>query len=264
MDLVLLYLAAGVAAGILSGLFGVGGGVIIVPVLLLLFGLQGIPESVSMHMAVASSLAIIVTTSISSVHAHARRGGVRWDLALTLTPGIIVGALGGASLAAWISGDALRVIFALFLATVALRMGFSPEIRSSLTLPGRAGLGLVGSGIGVLSALVGIGGGSLSVPFLAKCGVTMREAVGTSAACGLPTALAGTIGFMISGWNHPELPPWTSGYVFWPAVLAVAITSAMLAPVGAMLAYRLPAKVLRRLFAILLGLMAVRLLLDSL
>lgn len=264
MDLVLLYLAAGTAAGILSGLFGLGGGVIIVPVLLLLFGLQGIPESVSMHMAVASSLAVIVTTSIASLRAHARRGGVRWELTLALTPGIVVGALGGALLAAWISGEALRIIFALFLVAVALRMGFAGEIRSSLALPGRAALGLAGTGIGLLSALVGIGGGSLTVPFLAKCGVAMREAVGTSAACGLPIALAGAVGFVLSGWNHPELPAWTSGYVFWPAVLAVATTSSLLAPVGAMLAYRLPADLLRRLFAVLLGLMAIRLLIDTL
>ncbi|MCK8515391.1 sulfite exporter TauE/SafE family protein [Methylonatrum kenyense] len=264
MSFVLLYLAAGIAAGILSGLFGLGGGVIIVPILLLVFTLQGIADSVSMHMAVASSLAIIVTTSIASIRAHARRGGVRWELALSLVPGIVVGALAGALLAAWISGEALRIIFATFLAITALRMGFAGEIRRALTLPGRAGMSLVGSGIGLLSALVGIGGGSLTVPFLAKCGVAMREAVGTSAACGLPIALAGTIGFMISGWNHADLPNWTSGYVFWPAVLAVAITSTLLAPVGAMLAYRLPATLLRRLFAVLLALMAIRLLFDAL
>lgn len=264
MDLVFLYLAAGVVAGILSGLFGLGGGIIIVPVLLLLFGQQSIPDSVSMHMAVASSLAVIVTTSISSVRAHALRGGVRWELARALAPGIVIGALFGALIAAWISGELLRIIFALFLASVALRMGFSGEIRSSLALPGRTILRLVGGGIGLLSALVGIGGGSLTVPFLTKCGVAVREAVGTSAACGLPIALAGTIGFMISGWNHPELPDWSTGYVFWPAVVTVAVTSSLLAPVGAMLAYRLPAKLLRRLFAIMLGLMAIRLMLASL
>lgn len=259
MDIVLLYLLAGIAAGILSGLFGLGGGVIIVPVLLILFGIQGVDPAASMHMAVASSLAIIVMTSLSSVRSHWRRGGVRWNIAGAMTPGIVLGALAGALLAAWISGELLRLIFASFLLAVALRMALSRDIQRTLSLPGSAGLGAAGGGIGLISALVGIGGGSLTVPFLAKCGIGMREAVGTSAACGLPIALAGTLGYVLSGWGNPLVPDWSSGYVFWPAVLAVAVTSTLLAPVGAMLSYRLPAILLRRLFAMLLGLMAIRL-----
>lgn len=255
------YLAIGALSGVLAGLFGVGGGAVMVPALMLLFGALGIGGDWMAHLAVGTSLATIIGTGAASTLAHHRRGGVRWDLVWPLAPGIVIGALAGAALAGWIPGLWLQRIFAVFLASVGVRllMTSTTAVSASHPLPGHAGLVTVGGGIGMLSSLVGIGGGTLTVPFLSRHGLEMRQAVGTSAACGLPIALAGALGFVLTGWGRPGLPAFSTGFVYWPAVLTMLIASMPIAPLGARLAHALPVTLLKRLFGVLLLLIAMRL-----
>ena len=245
-------LLTGVLSGLLAGLFGVGGGVIVVPALILLFGHLGLVESWIPHLAVGSSLAAIVGTGAASALAHHRRGGVRWDLALRLAPGIVLGAGAGALVAGSLPEVWLTRVFATFLVLVGLRMLTRAKGQAHAPMPGRLGLAAVGGGIGALSALVGIGGGILTVPFLSGRGLGMRQAVGTSAACGLPIALAGALGFVLVGWGREGLPPWSTGFVYWPAVGLILAASIPSAPWGARLAHALPVQGLRRAFGVLL------------
>jgi uncharacterized protein len=255
----LAYLAIGAASGLLAGLFGVGGGVVVVPALILLFAQIGMGSEWIPHMAVGTSLAAIIGTGAASTFAHYRRGAVRWDLVARLAPGIVLGAWSGAAVAALIPELWLTRIFAGFLTYVGLRMLITRKIRRETALPGPGGMWLAGSGIGALSALVGIGGGTLTVPFLSNRGLDMRKAVGTSAACGLPIAIAGAIGFMVAGWGREGLPDASTGFVYWPAVGAILLASMPAAPLGAHLAHRLPVALLKRLFGIFLLIVAVRL-----
>lgn len=256
----LIYLATGAFAGLLAGLLGVGGGLIIVPVLVLSFAAQGIANEVQMHLAVGTSLATIIFTSLSSIYAHHRRGAVEWSALRKMTPGIVVGALCGALVARWLPTLSLRYLFGAFELFVAVQMALSLKPAPHRSLPGRWGMGAAGAVIGSLSALVGVGGGTLTVPFLLWCNVTIQRAIATSAACGLPIAIAGAAGFVISGWGHQQLPEWSSGYLYWPALLGVAAASVLLAPLGARLAHSLPTAVLKQLFALLLLGLALRML----
>ncbi|QGU33590.1 sulfite exporter TauE/SafE family protein [Thermochromatium tepidum] len=255
------YLAVGAVSGVLAGLFGIGGGAVMVPALILLFGAFGHGGDWLAHLAVGTSLATILGTGAASMLAHQRRGGVRWDLVRPLAPGIVLGALAGAGLAGWLSGPWLQRVFALFLATVGVRLlrGAATASHGSRPLPGPLGLAGVGGVIGLLSSLVGIGGGTLTVPFLTSRGLEMRQAVGTSAACGLPIAAAGALGFALVGWGRSGLPDLSSGFVYWPAVLAMLLASLPSAPLGAQLAHRLPVPHLKRLFGLLVLLIAGRL-----
>jgi uncharacterized protein len=255
----LAYLAIGATSGLLAGLFGVGGGVIVVPALILLFTQIGmVPEWIP-HLAVGSSLAAIVGTGAASTFAHDGRGAVRWDLVARLAPGIVLGAWFGAALAGIIPELWLTRLFALFLTYVGIRMLVPRKIRHERTLPGSGGMWAAGGGIGTLSALVGIGGGTLTVPFLGSRGIDMRTAIGTSAACGIPIALAGAVGFMVVGWGREGLPGASTGFVYWPAVGAILLSSMPAAPLGASLAHRLPVGLLKRMFAVFLLLIALRL-----
>lgn len=256
----LVYLATGAFAGLLAGLLGVGGGLIIVPILALSFAAQGVAGEVQMHLAIGTSLATIIFTSISSVTAHHRRGAVEWPVFHALTPGIVVGALLGALIARWLPTPSLRTLFGLFELFVALQMALNLKPASHRVLPGMLGMSSAGGVIGALSALVGIGGGTLTVPFLLWCNVTIQRAIATSAACGLPIAVAGAIGFVLSGWDNPHLPAASSGYLYWPALLGVVASSVLFAPLGAGLAHALPTAVLKRLFALLLLGLALRML----
>jgi len=256
------YLLAGVIAGVLAGMLGVGGGLVIVPVLAFLFAQQGFDSAVIMHLAIGTSLATIVLTSISSIRAHHRRGAVRWPVVASLTPGIILGAWLGAAVAHQLPNTALRVIFGIFELAVAAQMALEVSAAPHRQLPGRAGTGLAGMVIGSVSAIVGIGGGTLTVPFLTWCNVEMRQAVATSAACGLPIALSGAVAFVVTGWHDPALPPASSGYLHWPALFGIAITSVLFAPLGARLAHTLPVRTLRRFFALFLLLLGIRMLLG--
>lgn len=257
----LAYLLIGALAGLLAGLFGIGGGAVMVPALVFVFDLSRIGGDWAAHLAVGSSLAAIVGTGLASMLAHRRHGSVRWDLVWLLAPGILLGALAGSMLAAWLPGVWLKRLFALFLTLTGMRLVASPTPAKgpSRPLPKRAGLIAAGGAIGAFSALVGIGGGTLTVPFLNRYGIDLRQAIGTSAACGVPIALAGALGFVLNGWGRDGLPSGATGFVYWPAVLWMSLSSYIAAPLGARLAHRLPIQVLKRLFGALLILIALRL-----
>ena len=262
MEILFVYLAVGAFAGTIAGLLGVGGGLIIVPVLALLFQRWGFPDSVLMHLAIGTSLATIVLTAISSMHAHHRRGAVDWSVFRRLTPGIVVGALLGAVIADFMPAKTLRLFFGVFELAVAAQIGLSLLASPHRRLPGGVGMGIAGVVIGALSAVVGIGGGTLTVPFLVWCNVALRNAVATSSATGLPIAVAGAVGFVLTGWNEPDLPAWSTGYLYWPALAGIAAASLAFAPLGAWLAHTLPVDTLRRFFAIFLAVLGVRMLLG--
>jgi uncharacterized protein len=248
----LLYLLLGAAAGVLAGLFGVGGGMIIVPVLVLSFGAQGFDPLVLTHLAVGTSLATIVFTSVNSVVEHHRKGAVRWPVFAWMTLGIVFGAGLGSLTAAAIQGPMLQRIIGVFAICVSIQMALDLRPKASSAVPGKVGLGAAGGLIGWASAIFGIGGGSLSVPFLVWRSLSMQQAVATSAACGLPIAAVGALSFMWLGRDNAELPAWSLGYVYLPALAGVACTSMFFARFGARLAHRLSPRVLKRLFALLL------------
>ena len=248
----LLYLILGGFAGVLAGLFGVGGGIIIVPVLVLSFTAQGFSPEVLTHLAVGTSLATIIFTSINSILAHHRKGAVRWPIVLWMTLGILAGTAVGTLTAAAIQGPMLLKIIGVFAIVMAIQMGLNLKPKASRDVPGKPGLTLAGGVIGWASAIFGIGGGSLTVPFLSWRSVPMQQAVATSAACGLPIALVGALSFMLVGWDEAQLPQWSLGFVYLPAMAGIAITSMFFARIGANLAHRLSPLLLKRLFALLL------------
>ncbi len=258
-----IYLIAGVVVGLASGLFGIGGGTIVVPVLLVVFAAQGLHPDVAMHLAVGSSLATIVVTGLSSARAHWQLGNVVTQALPWLVTGLIGGALGGAQVAAALSGATLQLIFGVFVIGLAVRMEFSRQPAANRLMPHPAIMLSVGAVIGAVSSLVGIGGGAMVVPFLVWSGVAMRKAVGTSAAAGVCIATAGTLGFVAAGSGDAQLPAWSTGYIYWPAVAGITLASVFTAPTGARLASRLPAKWLRRGFAVFLVVVGLRLLMSG-
>jgi uncharacterized membrane protein YfcA len=259
---VLLLLASGALAGTLAGLLGIGGGVIIVPTIALVFEHQGQDPAVIMHVAIGTSLATIVMTSLSSIRAHQHRGAILWPIFRVITPGILLGGILGAVIADRIPGETLKIVFALFILVVATQMASGLATKPHRRLPPLAGMFGAGTIIGSISALMGVGGGSMSVPFLTWCNVSVRNAVATSAAIGLPIALAGTAGFVVSGWNAASRPELSVGYVNLPAFLGIVMASMATAPLGAWLAHRVPELVLKRIFAVLLTVISLRLLLS--
>lgn len=257
---VAVYLVVGGVAGLLAGLLGVGGGLVIVPALIWVFRGNAFDLSILVHLAVGTSLATIVITSISSIRAHHRRGAVLWPLVKSLTPGIILGAWLGAVIADYLPTLWLQRVFACFAILVGLQMGLGTKADAHRGLPGGLGMFSAGGGIGTLSTIVGIGGGSLTVPFLSWCSVNIRNAVATSSACGLPIAVAGTLGFVAVGWGERGLPVGSTGFVYWPAFLGIIAASVLFAPVGAKLAHAIEVAMLKRIFALLLLVLGVRML----
>ena len=255
------YLALGAAAGTMAGLFGVGGGLIIVPALVAAFGFQGVAPEIAMHLAVGTSLATILITGASSAWGHHRRGSIHRQWFLALLPGLVLGAIAGVFVAGRLSGGLLGTLFGAFVLLMAARMALARGPRPGGMTPGGFGMGLAGGVIGGVSSLFGIGGGMLCVPSLTRCGATMTQAVGTSAACGLPIALFGAATFVLVGWRHPLLPAGAIGYVMWPAVLGIVLASVPFARLGVHLAHHLPARTLRLAFATLLALVGLRFLL---
>jgi uncharacterized membrane protein YfcA len=255
----LLSVILGMVSGVLAGLFGIGGGLVIVPVLVLLFTAQGIPADLIMIMAVATSLATIIVTSTASVLAHHRLGSVVWGKVFRLVPGIMIGAAFGAVVADHMDADMLRFIFILFLLYVGVQMAFQIKPAPGTVKESKALDLSVASLIGLMSSIVGIGGGTLTVPYLVRCRYAMRNAVAISSACGLPIAVAGTVSYVVLGWDQSQLPEWSLGYVYLPAFLGISLGSFFTAPLGAKLAHQLPAQKLRRYFSILIFLMAAKL-----
>ena len=260
MIFLLSYLLVGAFAGILAGLLGVGGGIIIVPLLTFLFAAEHLPADYILHLALGTSLASIMFTSISSLKAHHTKGAVNWPVVRRISGGILVGTFCGTWLAAQLSTHFLRIFFVVFLYYVSAQMFFSIKPQASRPLPGPGGMFAAGGLIGAVSSLVGIGGGSMSVPFLIWCNFSMHNAIGTSAAIGFPIALAGAAGYIINGLPVTGLPPHTLGFVYLPALACISLASVLTAPFGAKLAHSLPVVRLKRIFAVLLIVMGTKML----
>lgn len=256
--LISLYLSLGAAAGFAAGLLGVGGGTLIVPGLLMIFGAEGVSDSVVTHLALGTSFACIVFTAFSSVRTHNRLGSVDWQVVAAMTPGIVLGALVGSAWVSLVPGWWLRLLYVLFLGFVASQMLLNARPKGERSLPRPLGLTAVGSGIGVISSFLGIGGGTMTVPFMTWCRVELRRAVGTSAALGIPMAAAGAVGYAFNGLQAQELPPYSIGFINLPALGVLVLASVLCAPLGARAAHRLPIPVLRRLFALLFYFLAAQ------
>lgn len=246
-------LALGIVSGFLAGLLGIGGGMLMVPFLTFILTQRGVPAGMAVKMAIATSMATIVFTSLSSVRAHHARGAVRWDLARTLAPGIVLGGLlAGAGAFALLKGQGLALIFTLFIGYSALQMLRDRKPKPGRQMPGWLGQTAAGGGIGFLSGLLGAGGAFVSVPFMTWCNVPIRQAVGTSAALGFPIAMANTLGYVIGGWRLPAALPGALGYLYLPALVVIASASVLMAPLGARAAHGMDVAKLKRLFALLL------------
>jgi uncharacterized membrane protein YfcA len=250
--IVLTYLAVGAVAGTMAGVFGIGGGLVIVPALVFAFAEQHISADIAMHLAVGTSLATIAVTGASSAWGHIQRGSVKREWFFLLLPGLVLGAVVGVFVAGELSGGLLGTLFGVFLIVIGLRIviGFQPKL--SQKAPTAVGMGVAGVVIGGVSALFGIGGGTLSVPWLSRCGAPLPLAVGTSAACGMPIALVGATSFAVVGWGEPSLPAWSLGYIMWPAFICLAVTSVPFARFGVLLAHTLPPRLIRLAFSCVL------------
>lgn len=256
----LVYLTLGACAGFFAGLLGVGGGVILVPVLTLVYAAQGFTGEHLLHLALGTSMATILFTAAASLRAHHRHGAVIWPVVRNFTPGILVGTALGTVLARYVSSQALAVFFALFMLFVAAQLLLDIKPKPNRALPGRAGITAVAVGIGAVSALGAIGGGAMTVPFLVWCNVTIRHAIGTSAAVGFPIAIGGTLGYVLNGLTVGGLPPWSLGFVYLPGLLFLVAASMVTAPLGAAAAHRLPVLTLKRIFAGTLMLLCAKML----
>lgn len=259
---IVAYLLLGGVTGFCAGLFGIGGGGIMVPALAFMFARQDVAPDHLLHIALATSMAAIVPTSLASARAHHQRRAVLWRVVVVIAPGVLLGTFAATFLASGLSAAPLAIFFSVFMGGVALQMVLDRKPKPSRQLPGPVGLSLVGTGIGGVSALVAIGGGSLTVPFLAWCNVRLQTAIGTSAAVGIPIALAGATGYIVNGWSVSGLPAYTLGFVYWPAVVAIAAASFITAPLGSALAHRLPVPTLKKMFALLLALLAIQMLVS--
>ena len=273
MDIyILYYLIAGSFAGLLAGLFGIGGGMVIVPILIYLFKAQGFPEDALTHIGIGTSLATIIVTSISSLRAHNSKGAVNWSIWKRMAPGLVLGSLFGAAIASVIHGNSLQAIIGVGAFLVGLKMLFmknkSHKENDFSKLPSPIGQTSLGGFIGAVSSIFGIGGGTLTVPILSYCGLKIQNAVGTSAACGLPIASAGAIGFLVFGqFVDPSvkeaLPSGVLGFVHIYAFISVSLASFFTARIGAKLAHKLPAATLKKAFAALLLIVGVKLVLNT-
>lgn len=259
--MILIYLALGAVAGLLAGLLGIGGGLIIVPVLLSVFSYSGFDASILMQMAIATSLSTIVFTSVVSTYAHYRHGVIIWRDISRLTPGIILGCVVGVIIADNISSSLLQSVFAVFEILVALQILFSTRVSGGANYH-KTGI-LISGGLitGFLSALLGIGGGTITVPLLLWCGRTIKQAVANAAACGFPIAVTSAAFYIMNGLDETVLPESTWGYIYWPAMIFITLTSVLFAPIGAKLAHRLPVDILKKIFGLLLLLIGIRMLL---
>ncbi|WP_420393362.1 sulfite exporter TauE/SafE family protein [Acuticoccus sp.] len=256
----LVLAAAGALAGLIAGLLGVGGGIVIVPVLFYLMPLAGVEDAVRMHVAVATSLATIIATSIVSARSHYKRGGIDVPLLKSVGVGVVLGTVIGVYLGTQASASTLTAVFAGVALLVSVHMAFFQGRRLRETMPGQPWRTAIGVVIGAVSTMMGIGGGSLSVPTFTLCGVPIRRAVGTAAAIGLVIAVPAAIGFAIGGAGRADLPPGSVGYVNLIGFALVAPLSMALAPVGARFAHTIPQAWLSRLFAVFLALTALRML----
>ena len=257
VGLVLALLLMGTIGGFAAGLLGIGGGMILVPFITMIFTAKGFPSELVVHMAIATSLATILFTSMSSVRAHHQHGAVLWPVVKLLTPGIVVGSWIGPWIGKQMNASTMALVFGLFVAFSATQMLLNKKPAAARDLPGAPGMFGAGGVIGIISGLVGAGGGFISVPFMTWCNVPIHRAVATSAALGFPIALFGTLSNIYFGWNEPGLPQYSLGYIYLPALALIAAASMTMAPLGARTAHRLPVHKLKRIFAVILYALAI-------
>jgi uncharacterized membrane protein YfcA len=250
--LVLALCAMGIFGGFAAGLLGIGGGMILVPFMTIIFTAMHFPPQLIVHMAIATCLATILFTSISSVRAHHLQGAVLWPVVRLLAPGLLVGSWIGPWIGKQMNSTVLALFFGIFVAVVATQMLVETKPAAHRELPGKGGMFAAGGAIGVLAGLVGAGGGFVSIPFMTWCNVRIHSAVATSAALGFPIALAGTLSNIYLGWDDPALPRHSLGYIYLPALAVIATASVIMAPLGARTAHRWPVARLRRVFAVIL------------
>ena len=254
--LIVSLVALGGSVGFLAGLLGIGGGMTMVPFMVMLFGAKGFPPTEIMKIAIATSLAANLFTSVSSTLAHYRHGAVRTDLLGAMGTGAFIGTFAGAHFAGMLKESFLAAFFGLFVGYSAWQMLKGKKPKPGRDVPGALGMGVVGSGIGLISSLLGAGGGFMTIPFLTWCNVTMHQAVATSAGLAFPIALGGLIGYAMAGWNLPGMPSGSVGYIYLPALVCLASASIMTAPMGARLAHKTDVPKLKRWFAYLLFVLA--------
>lgn len=254
------YLALGAFVGFFAGLLGIGGGAAMVPVLALIFAAKGFTPTHVVHIALGTAMATILFTSISSVIAHHRHGGVNWSIVRRMSGGIVIGTFGGALLAGVLDLRLLTIVFTALIYFLSAQMLFGRKPAPGAQLPTTAGMNAVGAAVGVISSLTATGGAALIVAYLVKRGTRMQEAIGSAAAIGWPLAAAGTAGYALTGWNEAGLPAWSLGYVYLPALVFMVAASIGLAPVGARLAHRTPGALLKKIFALVLFALATKML----
>ncbi|MBL8527152.1 MAG: sulfite exporter TauE/SafE family protein [Burkholderiales bacterium] len=254
------YLALGAFAGLLAGLLGIGGGLVQVPLLVFLFSLQQFAPEHVLHLALGTAMASILFTAASSTWAHHGHGAVNWGIVRRMAPGIACGVAVAAIIAGQLQTRYLAIFFTAFVYVAATQLILNLRPKASRTLPGAGGMFTAGALIGGISSLVAAGGALLSVPWMAWCNVRLHEAIGTAAAIGFPIAIAGTVGYVANGWGEARLPEWSLGYVYLPALFWLVTASMAMAPLGAKLAHRTSTRNLRTLFALLLYVLATRML----
>jgi uncharacterized membrane protein YfcA len=260
MEWWIVYLLMGLFVGFFAGLLGIGGGLILVTLMVYLFTLQGFPADRLLHLALGTSIASIIFTSLSSLRAHHKHGAVRWDILRMAVPGLVVGTLLGTVVADLLQSKYLAIFFVIFVYYSAAQMFANVKPKPTRQLPGTAGMIAVSLVIGVVSSLVGVGGGVMTIPLMNLCNVPMRQAIGTSAALGLPIAVAGTAGFIATGWGKDHLPALSVGYVYLPALVGIVIGTFITVPWGARMAHSMPVTRLTKIFAVILFILATKML----
>jgi uncharacterized protein len=261
--IILVYLSLGALSGLLAGLFGIGGGLIMVPVLVLAFTAQGFPAEVLTHMAIATSLGATIFTATSSIYSHHRQSGICWSLFLPLACGMLIGAFTGVHTALQLPGYQLQFLLGVFVLLMALHLMIEVRPKQVKSMFNHSPLALAGTLIGWISTIFGLGGGILTVPLLVWRSLPIKQAVGTAAACSFPIALTGAVTNVVVSWETPSLPSYSMGYIYLPAVLGVVITSTVAAHLGSRLAHHLPNHILQRIFIVFLILIGLHMLLNS-
>lgn len=260
MTIILMYFLLGAAVGIIAGMLGIGGGLIIVPALIGIFQYQNFPSDVQMHLAIGTSLAVLMVTTFRAILAHRKRRIEFWDIFKLLLPGLIFGVLGGSFLGRYLHNRLIAIIFGIVVIIIAVPMFFTTQINSKRQLPGFLGMGIAGFVIGVLSGLLGLAGGTFSISFLTYCNVPMRQSILISIATALTISIFGTFSMILTGLSDSQLPPFSTGYVYWPAWFCLVFGSLIFVQMGVAISYRLPVNLLKKCLAFILILIGIRML----
>jgi uncharacterized membrane protein YfcA len=262
IEWVLSFLLLGTFVGVMAGLLGIGGGGIMVPILTTIFLAQGLPVEKVVHLALGTSMASIIFTSLSSMRAHNSNDAVIWKIVKGISVGVLLGTFFATFVASKIDSIYLAMFFSIFMAYVSIQMFLNKKPQPDKNISGNKEIFFAGTGIGAISAFVSIGGGSLTVPYLVWRNINIKKAVGTSAAIGLPISIAGTLGYLINGWSNTSVENYTFGFIYLPAVILISITSFFSAPYGVKLAHYLPVSVLKKIFSLLLITLSIKMLMT--